>query len=120
MRFVVDMGISVATVDRLRALGHDAVHLRERGLQQLPDEEILKLAHREQRILLTHDLDFSDLVAAAPSDLPAVILFRLRSMRPENVNRHLEAVLSEHEQTFLRPVVASVSEGRIRIRTLPV
>jgi len=43
MRFLADMGISPRTVDFLRDAGHDAVHLVERGLNELGDPEILKL-----------------------------------------------------------------------------
>ena len=41
MKFLADMGISLRTVDWLRELGHDVVHLRDRGLQKLSDDEIL-------------------------------------------------------------------------------
>jgi predicted nuclease of predicted toxin-antitoxin system len=66
MRFLADMGISPRTVDFLRDAGHDAVHLVERGFHELGDPDILALVREEERILLVHDLDFSDLVAAAP------------------------------------------------------
>ncbi len=37
MKFLADMGISLRTVTWLRSLGHDVFHLRDRGLQKLPD-----------------------------------------------------------------------------------
>ena len=58
MKFLADMGISLLTVTWLRELGYDVFHLRDRGLQKLPDDEILALARVEQRIILTIDLDF--------------------------------------------------------------
>ena len=119
MRFLADMGISPATVGFLRDQGHDAVHLRDRHLQTLPDPQILQLAAEEGRILLTHDLDFSDLLASEPGTLPCVVIFRLRSMQPDNVNRHLKAILSDQASALRQNVVASVTEGRVRIRTLP-
>jgi predicted nuclease of predicted toxin-antitoxin system len=39
MRFLADMGVAIRVVDWLRAEGHDAVHLREQGLQRMPDKE---------------------------------------------------------------------------------
>jgi predicted nuclease of predicted toxin-antitoxin system len=36
MRFLADMGISQRVVEWLRTKGHDAVHLRDEGLQRLP------------------------------------------------------------------------------------
>jgi Domain of unknown function (DUF5615) len=37
VKFLADMGISPKTVAFLHALGHDAVHLSEQGLERLPD-----------------------------------------------------------------------------------
>lgn len=119
MRFLLDMGISPATATFLRRLGHDAAHLRELGLHTLPDAEILRKARAEERILLTHDLDFSDLLAAGGESLPGVVVFRLRNMHPENVNRHLGTILAEHASVLDRDVIVSVTEGRIRVRSLP-
>ena len=65
MKFLADMGISPKTVALLRGLGHDATHLQEQGLERLPDSTILTKARQEERILLTHDLGFGELVAAS-------------------------------------------------------
>ena len=64
MRFLADMGISPATVAFLRGLQHEARHLHEHGLDRLPDAAILEKARSEGAVLLTHDLDFGELVAA--------------------------------------------------------
>jgi predicted nuclease of predicted toxin-antitoxin system len=37
MRFLADMGVNVQIVQWLRQNGEDAVHLRDEGLQRLPD-----------------------------------------------------------------------------------
>ena len=120
MKFLADMGISVVTVDYLRSQGYDAVHLREQGLHKLEDPAILQKARMEQRILLAHDLDFGDLLAASGAVLPSVVIFRLRDMRPANVNRHLEALLAERSVELEQGVIVSVTEGRIRMRRLPI
>ncbi|WP_292872456.1 DUF5615 family PIN-like protein [Nostoc sp. LPT] len=52
MKFLADMGISLRTVTWLRGAGYDVVHLRDEGLQRLPDNEILIKACAEGRILL--------------------------------------------------------------------
>jgi predicted nuclease of predicted toxin-antitoxin system len=65
MRFLADMGISQRVVEWLRAVGHDAMHLRDEGLQTLPNGEIFQKGAREQRIVLTFDLDFGEILAAS-------------------------------------------------------
>ncbi len=78
MKFLADMGISPKTVNFLKDQGYDAVHLHEQGLDRMPDSDILKKAGNENRVLLTHDLDFGELVAASGTVLPSVVIFRLR------------------------------------------
>ncbi|GJD16398.1 hypothetical protein RIVM261_013540 [Rivularia sp. IAM M-261] len=51
MKFLADMGISLRTVAWLRDAGYDTVHLRDEGLQQLPDDEILIKSRRSVGIL---------------------------------------------------------------------
>lgn len=120
MRFLADMGISPATVAFLRELGHEALHLQEQALHRLEDVAILAKARNEERVLLTHDLDFGDLIVASGARLPSVVVFRLRSMRPERVNGYLRRLLEEHAAALKQGAVMSVSEGRIRIRPLPL
>jgi len=120
MKFLSDMGISPRTVGFLRKKGFDAVHLSEQGLYRMEDSAILNKAREEGRILLTHDLDFGEMMAASHAQLPSVIVFRLRNMRPENVNGYLEKILEEHEKRLKTGVFISVTEGRIRLRSFPM
>ena len=68
MKFLADMGISPKIVGFLQQLGHQAVHLQQQGLHRLKDSQILEKARNEECILLTHDLDFGDLLAASGAE----------------------------------------------------
>ena len=120
MRFLADMGISPNTVAMLRGLGYDALHLHEQGLDRLQDPLILQKARDEGRILLTHDLDFGELIAASGARLPTIVVFRLRNMRPERVNRYLDGILNQHGEALKQGAIISVTEGQIRVRLLPI
>lgn len=120
MKFIADMGISPEAVRFLTSLGHDAIHLHDQGLDREDDPDILEKAKREGRILLTHDLDFGDLVAASGAALPSVITFRLRNMKPANVNRYLKEIVIQHQQALDRGAFISVTEGKLRVRLLPM
>ncbi|MCD5408684.1 DUF5615 family PIN-like protein [Candidatus Bipolaricaulota bacterium] len=111
MKFLADMGISPGTVDWLRGRGHDAVHLHERGWDRLPDPEVLEKARDEGRVLLTHDLDFGQLLALSGAASPSVIVFRLADMRPDSVNRHLDQVLQRAGEDLARGAIISVEES---------
>jgi predicted nuclease of predicted toxin-antitoxin system len=120
MRFLADMGISPRVVEELRQNGHDAVHLTEQGLNRLIDGDILQKARQENRVLLTHDLDFGELLAASGGELPSVIIFRLRDMRSPNVSRHLNSILNQQSEALAEGAVLSVTEQKVRIRRLPI
>jgi predicted nuclease of predicted toxin-antitoxin system len=83
------MGVSLTTIEALRAGNHDAVHLRDEGLIRLPDPEIAAKALAEDRIVRTFDLDFGDILATARSAAPSVVIFRLRNQTPAAVNPRL-------------------------------
>jgi predicted nuclease of predicted toxin-antitoxin system len=120
MKFLADMGISPRLTEELRQRGHDAVHLSEQGLNRMTDGEILQKARQENRIVLTHDLDFGELLAASGGDLPSVIIFRLKDMRPSNVARHLFGILNQRSDALEQGVIISVTDRKIRIRSLPI
>jgi len=56
----------------LRTAGHDCAHVYELGLGGQPDEQIMALADRENRILISADTDFGELLANAPVLAPSV------------------------------------------------
>jgi len=120
MRFLADMGISPKTAAFLRSLGHDAVHLHDQGLDGLEDPAILAKAREEGRILLTHDLDFGELIAVSGAMLPGVVVFRLRNMRPEAVSGYLQKIISRHAEAMEKGAIISVAEGQVRVRVLPL
>jgi predicted nuclease of predicted toxin-antitoxin system len=120
VKFLADMGISPKTTMFLHALGHDAVHLVDQGLERLPDHDIVAKARQEGRILLVHDLGFGELLAASGATLPSVITFRLRNMHPARVNSALERILPQHGEALEQGAILSVTEGQVRVRLLPL
>lgn len=120
MKFLADMGISQRTVEWLRNKGYDIVHLREEGLERLADKNILAKAITEERIVLTMDLDFTDLLAWSGDAFPSVIIFRLKNQKSNNVNAQLENVLNQCQNQLLAGVIISVSDDAFRVRNLPI
>ena len=84
------------------------------------DTQILRKASLTQSILLTHDLDFGDLLAASGETLPSVIIFRLRNMRPEQVIQKLKDALPQCQGALKRGAVISLDETSLRVRLLPI
>jgi predicted nuclease of predicted toxin-antitoxin system len=120
LRFLADAGISKRIVEWLRTQAHDAMHLREQGLQRLPDREVFAKASAERRVVLTFDLDYGEIVALSPSPAASVILFRLHDTSTPHVIERLEAVLKvSSPQLEQGGVVVAVEETRHRVRAFP-
>lgn len=114
------MGVSMTTVQTLRARGEDVVHLREVGLQTLPDDQILAKAVAEVRVVLTFDLDFGDLLAASGGRSPSVVLFRMRNQTPAAVTPRLMRVIAECADALTEGALIVVEDGGYRVRRLPI
>jgi len=120
MKFLGDMGISPRTIALLREQGYDAIHLIEENLEKMTDQNILDKARQEERILLTVDLDFAQLLAISGDSLPSVILFRLGNVSREVVNRRLLAILNNYATELTNGLIISVTDVSIRLRHLPI
>ena len=120
MRFLADMGISQRVVTWLTEQGHDAVHLRDQGLQRLEDRDIFTKAFQESRIILTWDLDFGEILALSGLQIVSAVIFRLHNTRSVHVIQRLERVLAESAQDLEEGAIISVEEHRHRVRLLPI
>lgn len=120
MKFLLDMGISPSVGGWLKATGHQAKHLADENLDRLSDPEILEKARAEDRVLLTHDLDFADLLAAGGESLPSVVILRLRNMKAKHQISSIDHVVERYAETLRTGVIITVSEGLVRSRVLPL
>jgi predicted nuclease of predicted toxin-antitoxin system len=114
------MGISMSTVNWLRTQGYDVLHLSEEGLQRAADKEILEKAGTEERVVLTLDLGFGELLAVSGRILPSVVSFRLGDSSVDVVTQRLKDVLAECQEHLEEGAIISVTETVIRVRSLPI
>ena len=73
MKFLLDENLSPLHARTLRALGHDAVSVVELGLSGADDPVVRDVAIRQERILVTLDADFANVLMFPPSETPGVV-----------------------------------------------
>jgi predicted nuclease of predicted toxin-antitoxin system len=103
-----------------RQLGHDVTRVADVLAPTATDTQIVDEAIRDDRVILTQDLDFSALVAVSGRSVPSVVSLRLSSARVETVNARLTRVLPMLEADLAAGAIAVVEDLRVRTRKLPV
>jgi predicted nuclease of predicted toxin-antitoxin system len=116
MGFLADENVEAPIVAELRAIGHDVLYIIELGGSP-SDDEIIKLANTERRILLTNDKGFGEKVFRSGRLLPGLVLLRFK-----NDDALLKAqTLSRVVQQFSHQLVGMftvVTQTRVRMRKL--
>ena len=110
MRFLADMGVSQWVATWLREQGHEVVHLRDENLQRLPDDQIFEKATQENRMILTFDLDFAEILAFSGSKEVSTVIFRLHNARSAHVIERLKRVLDESSDALEQGAIITVEE----------
>ena len=117
MLFLADENCDFAVVRALRADGHDVVSVAEIA-PRMDDRDVIALATREDRILLTEDKDFGQLVYAGLHESSGVILIRF----PQNARWALPGVIREAVQKLegrLRGAFVVLKPNQVRIGRKP-
>lgn len=120
MRILADVNIAPRTVTHLRDLGHDVERVGDTLALSTSDEEIVLAALKDDRIVLTQDLDLSTIVALSGRQAPSVVTLRLSSARIESVSARLEEVLPAIEESLATGALVTIEDRRTRSRSLPL
>ena len=120
LKFIADVHISPTTVNELQQAGIEIKRITDKLPASASDEQIIDLAIKENAIIITQDLDFSDLIVQSGLTKPSVISIRINKPIPNRVTDILINLLPKITEELSKGCIVSVSETRFRIRQLPV
>ncbi len=119
MKIKLDENLPETLQDVLKGLGHDADTVPSEGLGGSPDDAVWGAATRENRLLVTQDLDFSDIRKFAPGSHPGIVLVRLRTPSRSQLIRRVESAFSSCDpETWARCFVV-LTDRKLRVRRPP-
>ena len=117
MKFLLDHDVYAVTARFLSGLGHDVIRAAEIGLSQASDDTILRRAILDQRILVTRDRDFGNLVFVQQLSA-GVIYLRMQPATISAVHAELDRALSLYNEAELLAAFLVIEPARHRFRRI--
>jgi len=116
VKFLIDRCAGRRLADWLRASGHEVLEARERGADP-GDATILVWAASEQRILVTMDKDFGNLVFLQGGRHCGLV--RLPDVPAQARIEMMEQILDRHAADLIAGAIITVRGSRIRVAHPP-
>ncbi len=118
MRFLANENFPLTSVNRLRELGYDIASVIEDS-RGATDAEVLARAATEERIILTFDRDYGELIYRLRLPSPrGVVYFRYVPLTPEEPAQNLLHLLNL-EGVSLEGMFTVLERTQVRQRPLP-
>jgi predicted nuclease of predicted toxin-antitoxin system len=114
MKFLLDVCVSSRSLQAfLVAQGHDSISALAID-PTASDDRLMALALEEERVLVTEDKDFGELIFVRR--LPHGPIVRLVELAVDDQVKGLVELLEQHGSELTGAVIVTVTRGRIRIR----
>jgi predicted nuclease of predicted toxin-antitoxin system len=118
VRLFLDQMFHLDLAVRLRAEGHDVVHVADLARSRADDEEVLQLASSDDRVLITRDGDFGDWTVLPLHEHAGVIRVETKPTTSAEAAAVLAPFLATVRQEDFRNHLVIVSRNKVRrIRT---
>ncbi len=116
MKFLLDVCVASRILHRtLTDLGHDVRSARD-GYANASDEALLAVAHHEDRVLVTEDKDFGELVFLR--GLPHPCIVRLDGWTAAEEAAVMRNLIERHGVAMRKGTMIVISGRRVRIRSV--
>ena len=120
MKLLVDMNLSPHWVGLLVQSGIEAAHWSSVGAAKASDLEIMNYARANDYVVLTHDLDFSAILAATHGDKPSVVQIRAEDLSLDTIGKRVVSAILQMKAELEEGALLTVDPNRTRLRVLPL
>jgi len=114
--FKLDENLPVEATELFQAAGHDALSVLDQALGGSPDSSLARVCQKEQRAIVTFDLDFSDIRTYPPEAYFGIVVLRLGRQETPYVLKVLERLVPKFDDEPLVNKLWIVGEMSVRIR----
>jgi predicted nuclease of predicted toxin-antitoxin system len=102
------------------AHGWDAQHWSAIGPGNAPDKDLINWARDHRHVVITQDLDFSQILYATRDSGPSVVLLRMENEFDALARTHVCAAIALAEAALTAGALLTISGNRVRLRLLPI
>lgn len=120
MTILIDVNLSPLWVPFFHTRGVAAIYWTDVGRMDAADSELMRFAADHGYVIMTHDLDFGAMIAAARQSGPSVIQLRTQDVLPDAAGGLVLRALTAFARELDRGALVTITKDRGRVRLLPV
>lgn len=117
MKIKLDENLPSELVLTLAALGHDVQSVFAEGMVGARDVEVWKAAQREERFLITQDMDFSDIRRLGSAGHSGVLLLRLHTPTWRALMKRVDWLFQNEDVPSWQNCLVVATDRKVRIRS---
>jgi predicted nuclease of predicted toxin-antitoxin system len=114
VKLLVDVGVGRVVEKWLASAGHDVLAVRNLNAA-MKDHEVLAIAARDRRVVITMDKDFGELVIRSRKDHAGILLLRLDDADSAEKLQIVRHIFEDHAD-ILTGNYCVYQKGRLRVR----
>ena len=105
-------------ISELQAIGHEVDSCEQEGLNGAVDQTVFATCVSEGRLLVTLDLDFSNILAYSPGTHAGIVILRMKRQDIDNIVAATSKLFLRYAEDDLRGnlVIVDVLTNRVRFR----
>ncbi len=112
MRLLIDENVRQEVIDFLRSLGHDILVIPSGS----EDDRIAQIAKETERIILTHDQHFADILMYSPKEYSGIIRIKIHPPSAPTIINALKDLFERLTPNQLNKKLIILEKDGFRIR----
>jgi len=116
LNFLIDANMPRSTKATIESLGYNVVDVRDILPPATPDSDIASLALTENRVIITRDQDFSNIILYPPQKYPGIIVLKVHALKPSEMNKLIELFLVSNSPEAISHCLIILEPHRFRIK----
>ena len=116
MKFKIDENLPAEAAAVLRDAGFDAETIWDERLSGAGDEVVAARVQKEERVLVTLDLDFSNIRAYPPEQFAGIMVLRLKTQDKATVLAYMRRAVTVLQQRSPVGELWIIQHDRVRFR----